>query len=187
MHTAVVRIEGASSLSQGRPVMTERGERETADDHENRTWRERMHVTPDGYVLIPPMAFKNCTDEAAKRLAIPIKGRGKATYTKVFEAGSMVVEPLILQIKCEDVPGERLFLPIPGQMGKRVWKWFPLITEWGGDVTWHLLDDLITRDIFERVINAAGAMVGIGRFRPANRGYYGRFKAEILSWEESDL
>lgn len=186
MHKAAVKLVSASPYSQSRRITTPRNERETADEHEKRCWRDRIHATKDGQVYIPPMCFKHCLDEAVKRLSISIKGRGKATYAKVFQAGQLVVDPLLLGIQAEDVEGEWLFVPadgVPGS-GKRVDKCFPLIPEWSGVVEYLILDDLITQDVFERGIKAAGQIVGVGRFRPQNRGYYGRFDAEVVSWEE---
>jgi len=186
MKLAKVKFSSVSPYSQSRRIMTQRNERETADEHEKRCWRERMHTTADGEVFIPPMCFKHALDEAIKRLAIPIKGRGKANYTKVFQAGQLVVEPLMLGVRAEDVEGEWLFVPadgVPGS-GKRVDKCFQVIREWGGVVEYHVLDDLISQDVFEHGMKAAGQIVGIGRFRPMNRGYYGRFDAEVTAWEE---
>lgn len=186
MKVATVRMTSTSPYSQSRRITTPRNERETAADHEERCWRDRIHATDTGEVYIPPMAFKNCTDEAVKRLAISIPGRGKANYTKVFEAGTLVLDPLMLGVKRDDVEGEWLFVPADGVRGsgKRVDKRFPRIPSWSGTVKWHILDDLITRPVFERVIHAAGQIVGIGRFRPATRGFYGRFDAEVIGWEE---
>ena len=53
-------------------------------------WRERLHVNSDGYVFIPPMAFKNCISEIAKYRSDKIPGKRNATYTKHFESGVLV-------------------------------------------------------------------------------------------------
>lgn len=188
MKTATVKIAGVSPYSQSRKVTEPKAERETNDDHERRTWRGRMHVV-DGQVFIPPMAIKNCLDTAAKRLSIPIPGKGKSTYTKVFEAGVMVMDPVPLGIAAADVPGEELFVPSDGirGSGKRVTKWFPRIDQWGGVATVIILDDIISKDVFARVLDYAGKLVGLGRFRPETRGYYGRFSAEITDWTEDEF
>jgi hypothetical protein len=143
-----------------------------------------MHVTQDGHVFIPPMAFKNCLSECAKYKSIQIPGKGKATYTKHFEAGIQVVDPLVLEILAADVKPEKLFVPADGRRGsgKRVEKFFPLIPEWRGAVTFYILDDTVTQDVFAEHIEEAGKLVGIGRFRPRNNGYYGRFSVEKIDW-----
>lgn len=184
MKTAVATIKGVSPYSQSKHYNTEKLPKELAKDYEARTWRDRMHATDEGNVFIPPMSFKNCLSESAKFLSLQIPGKGKATYTKHFEAGVLVTDALELSIKRDDVLGEWLFVPADGirGSGKRVEKCFPVIHNWGGEVTFHILDETITRDVFEHVLTQAGAFIGIGRFRPRNNGFYGRFKLEKLAW-----
>ena len=184
MKTAIATLESMSPYSQSRAHEAESLPKEGKDAYEKRTWKERLHVDASGYVIIPPMAFKNCLSEAAKFLSMQIPGKGKATYTKHFEAGVLVLDPLRLSIKKTDVQDERLFVPADGQRGsgKRVWKHFPLITEWGGDVTYSILDETITEDVFAKVLEEAGKFIGIGRFRPRNNGYYGRFAVKKIKW-----
>lgn len=158
--------------------------RELPKDYEARTWRERMHVNKEGFVFIPPMAFKNCVSEIAKYLGIQIPGKGKSTYTKHFEAGVLVVEGLTLPIKKEDVQGQWLFVPSDGKRGgaKRVDKCFPVIHEWEGQVEFVILDEIITEDVFLKHLEEAGKFIGIGYFRPRNNGYWGRFSVENVKW-----
>ena len=187
MRTAIVTLEGVAPYSQSRHYTDPpKKEKESARDYEERTWMERCHYNKEGNVFIPPMAFKNCLSEAAKYLKIQIPGEGKATYTKHFEAGVLVLEGLTLPIKRDQVKGEWLFVPSDGKRGggKRVEKCFPVIHEWGGQVAFTILDDKITDDVFERVLSEAGNFIGIGRFRPRNNGYYGRFKIVKIKWEK---
>ena len=180
MRTIVTRLQSVAPYSQSKHYETDKLPKESAKDYEARTWRDRMHVTQDGHVFIPPMAFKNCIAEAAKFLSIQIPGKGKATYTKHFEAGVLVTEPLVLPIKAADVVGQWLFLPSDGVRGsgKRVNKCMPLIPEWSGDVTWLIFDETITLQVFKDVLGQAGQFIGVGRFRPRNNGFYGRFLVE---------
>ncbi|MGQ0595798.1 hypothetical protein [Aquabacterium sp.] len=184
MKTATVRIKSVSPYSQSKHYTTEKLPKELAKDYETRTWRDRLHVNDAGQVFIPPMSFKNCLSEAAKFLSVQIPGKGKATYTKHFEAGVLVTDALVIPIKKEDVPGEWLFVPADGVRGsgKRVEKCFPVIHQWQGDVTFHVLDETITEDVFRHHLEQAGAFIGIGRFRPRNNGFYGRFKVETINW-----
>jgi hypothetical protein len=184
MRTAIATLRGISPYSQGRAHFIPHNEKETHDDHENRTWRDRVHANEAGNVFIPPMAFKNCLSEIAKFLGIQIPGKGKSNYTKHFEAGVLVMEPLVLPIKKEDVEGEWLFVPADGKRGggKRVRKCFPVIHEWKGDVPFVVIDDTITNDVFKKHLEEAGSFIGIGRFRPRNNGYYGRFVVEKIKW-----
>ena len=185
MKIATAHLESRSPYSQSAPIQSERKE-ETSADFEERSWRERIHSMPDGHVFIPPMAFKNCLSEAAKFLSLQIPGKGKATYTKHFEAGVLVLDPLVLPVKRDDVVAEKLFLPSDGIRGggKRVWKRYPLIKEWKGTVDFTVLDENITEDVFLSVLRQAGNFIGIGRWRPRNNGMYGRFAVMKVIWHQ---
>lgn len=185
MKNVIVQLESVSPYSQSRHYDVPKLDREIPKDYEARTWRHRLHVNEHGNVFIPPTSFKNCLSEAAKYLNIQISGKGKSTYTKHFEAGVLVVEPLDLKIKAESVNGEWLFVPADGRRGggKRVEKCFPLIPEWKGVVNFLILDEIITEDVFAQVIKGAGQFIGVGRFRPRNNGYYGRFAAKDIGWD----
>jgi len=184
MATAVCKLESISPYSQSKHYEVDKLEKESNQDYEKRTWRERCHADANGELFIPPMAFKNSIAEAAKYLSETIKGKGKATYTKHFEAGVMVMEPLPLGIKKADVLGEWLFVPSDGKRGSgsRVSKCFPCIQSWKGEVEFHILDETITEDVFRRHLEQCGKFIGLGRFRPRNNGYYGRFRVNDIKW-----
>ena len=95
------------------------------------------------------------------------------------------MDPLVLPIKKDEVEGEWLFVPSDGKPGgsTRVSKCFPLIHEWQGEVTWYVLDETITEDVFRRHLVEAGNFIGVGRFRPARGGFYGRFVTEDVKWD----
>lgn len=184
MRTAIATLKSISPYSQSRHYEVEKKKKELAKDYEQRTWRERLHVNRDGFVFIPPMAFKNALSEIAQYLGMQVSGKGKNTYTKHFVAGVLVVDGLTLPIKKEDVQGEWLFVPSNGKRGggKRVAKCFPVIPTWQGDVVFYVLDETITPEVFEEHLKEAGNFIGIGRYRPRNNGYYGRFSVEEIVW-----
>lgn len=93
----------------------------------------------------------------------------------------MVMEPAPLDVNKQDVDGEWLFVPADGKRGsgKRVEKRFPVIPAgWIATFTVYVLDDIITKDVLVEHVGAAGKFIGIGRFRPRNNGFYGRFAVE---------
>ena len=186
MKTAVVTLRSAGPYSQSKHYVLDKIDngRESAADFEKRTWRERLHRNEDGNVIIPPMQFVKSIQAAAAFLKERIKGKGQSTWTKHFERGITCTEPLVLPVKYTDVPPLWLFLPSDGMpgSGKRVDKCFGVIKEWKGDVTFFILDEEITQDVFTRHLEAAGKFVGIGFFRPERRGYWGRFEVVKVKW-----
>lgn len=193
MKTVTFKITGVAPYSQSRLISTPKLGKETAKDHEARCWRDRMHDDGKGNAYIPPMAIKNALAEMAKFLGMQIPGKGKATYTKHFEAGVMCFDPIIIHdasgspIKVKDVKGEWLFVPASGRRGdgKRVEKCFPVVDPgWNGTVNLVILDDMITPEVLEIHLRSMGRFIGLGRFRPRNNGFYGRFEVSDIQWSE---
>lgn len=186
MKIATCTLESTAPYSPSRNYAheVERLPKETPDAYEQRTWREKCHTMADGKVYIPPMAFKMGMDKAIKDLGRQIPGKGKTTYTKFFVSGVLVMEPLILPYSKDDAKLDRIYANADGirGSGKRVWRNFPRFDQWSGDLQVHVLADEITEDVFEEAIKQAGAFVGVGRFRPANGGYYGRYKVNKIKW-----
>lgn len=187
LRTAIANLKSISPYSQSGFLVSEKKDKEAADAYEARCWKERLHVDKVGNVIVPAMALKYSIDEACKRLAIPVPGEGKARYTRYFEAGYMVPNDPNLGIKASDVEGEWIWVSSTGQKGKgggrRVRRCYPTIPAWEATVEFVLLDDKIPEDVFAKCLESAGLFVGIGRFRPENQGYYGRFKVERLDWK----
>lgn len=185
MKTAVVKLKSVSPYNQSRQHFTEKKDKETHDDYEKRTWKEKGHYDENDVAYIPPMALKTCLSNAAKLLSIPIPGKGKSLYTKHFVSGVMVVQPLSLGVKKDQVQGQTVSLSGAGRKGEMgVPKTFPHFTSWEGEAEFIVLDDTITKEVFERVLREAGNFVGIGQFRPQNGGYFGRFEVKNVKWKE---
>lgn len=180
-----VRLKSLSPFSFSNYVSEPKLPKELAKDYEERTWRERCHYDKKtGECFIPPMMFTNAIKEAAKYLSIPIPGQGKATFTKNFESSVLITEIIPLGVKKDDIKSEKLLLPSDGKQGgtTRVEKIMPYVQSWDGELTVHIYDDIITQEVFEKVLNAAGSLIGVGRFRPRKRGFYGRFEGNVISW-----
>jgi hypothetical protein len=184
MKIATARLVSQSAYSQSRAHQTEKLSRETPDAYEKRTWREKCHTLENGHIFIPPMSFKMSIDTAAKMLGRQVPGKGKSTYSKFFLSGVLSMEPVELPVTKEEVACDLIYANADGVRGsgKRVWRSFPRIDAWKADVTFHVIADEITPDLFEEHLRQAGAFVGIGRFRPQNGGYYGRFSVDRIKW-----
>lgn len=191
-----VTCTGKSPISFSRHVSLPKKNKESSEDYEARTWRERCHVNENGLVIIPPMMTKNALAESGKYLGMQIIGRGKSTYTKHIEAGVLITEPSMLYSKehpkgvpHDSVVGEWFHVPSDGKRGgdKRVMKCFPRVDNWWYEVDIQIIDDIITKDVFMEHLKTAGLFIGIGRFRPRNNGFYGRFDPEIIEWKEVSI
>jgi hypothetical protein len=182
MRQCTIHITGAAPYSASRAHQEEKLPKETAEAYEARTWRSKAHVK-DGKVYIPPMAFKIALDRAAKMLGRQIPGKGKSTYTKFFESGVIVTDPVFIASEA-DIQAERVHANADGVRGsgKRVWRTFPRIDTWRATVTFMIIADEITRDVMEETVRYCGLAVGVGRFRPERGGFFGRFTVDRIEW-----
>jgi len=186
MRTATCHLFSAQPYSQSRSYQheVEKPAKGKHDEHDKLHWRKHCHVNAQGNIIIPQMAFKMALDEAARMMGDRIPGKGQSTYTKYFKAGILVLEPIVLPIKAEDVDHDMIYCNANGVRGSgtRVWRTFPRIDQWAGALTVHVLAPEIPNELFESYLKQAGSFVGIGRFRPQNGGFYGRFGVERTDW-----
>ena len=173
------KLKSASPLIYGKPVSSVKETGESYDSFENRTWPEKIHQF-EHEAIIPSQAVKNTLTECAKFLSESVPGKGKATYTKHFEAGIMVMEPIYTGIKADSISSMRLFVPADGRKGgsTRVWKHFPVLNNWTGEAKVLVLDPMLEthpEKIFEYFVHA-GKFIGFLTFRPRKGGEYGRFE-----------
>jgi len=186
MKLATCTLKSISAYSQSRSYSheVEKLPKETANDYEERTWRNKAHTDANGLIFIPPMSFKMALDTAAKMLGRKIPGKGNSTYSKFFKSGILCMDPANLNIAKDEIPGDRIFANADGVRGsgKRVWRIFPRVDQWEVKVPFHVLADEISEEVFTDHLIQAGAFVGIGRFRPENGGFYGRFEVKNIDW-----
>lgn len=184
MKTAVCTLKSLAPYNQSRQHFAQKNDKEPPADYEARTWREKGHYDSDGNAYIPPMAFKGAITNAAKLLSIPIPNRGKSLYTKHFLSGIMVTDCLPLGVHKDKVEPQWLSVDPQGRKGGMgVLRAFPHFEKWGGTIEVHVLDDTITKEIFERVLRESGNFIGIGQFRPEKGGYLGRYEVASIKWK----
>jgi len=192
-------LKSISPYGQSKAFLVDKMPSENHDDYEKRSWRNRIHANDDGSVFIPPMVFKKALDGAAKYGSLQVPGKGKSTYTKFVESGTLIMDPVPLPLKRADIIGEWLFLDANGKKGKqssgRVLRCMPRIESWEGEITIFVIDETVLHTkhnsnitVLEHFLKLAGSRIGIGRFRPENGGFYGRFSVssfKILEIEDA--
>src|SRR5215204_421190 len=89
MRRCKVTIENipGSPYSQSAQHNSPKQDRESHDDYDARTWREKCTTNQQGQVCIPAMALKQCIDTAAYKLGMKVEGRRGATYKSFFASG----------------------------------------------------------------------------------------------------
>lgn len=186
MKKAICKLKSITPVTFGRFHQENKLEKELPDAYEKRTWKEKAHFNEDGFLKIPGAMIANCIRESAKFMSLQIPGKGKSTYTKHFEAGIIIYNDITTNITKETLQGDARHVPSGGRPGgtKRVIKIFPIVQEWEGEVIVYVGDNIITADVFEDVVRNAGNLIGIGTWRPRNRGMNGRFELVDMKWSE---
>ena len=184
MKKAIIKLKSLTPITFGKFHQTPKLEKELPEAYEIRTWKEKAHYTDDGFIKIPGIMIANCIRESARFLSLQIPGKGKSTFTKHFDSGITIYDDIKTTVKKNDLQGHTQHVPSDGTMGgtKRVIRVFPIIHEWSGQITVLIGDDIITSDIFETVIKNAGNLIGLGTWRPRNRGMNGRFELADMKW-----
>lgn len=184
---ASVSLESISPYSQSRKHYEPKNSGELEEAYDKRTWRAKQLVK-NGIVHIDASAIHQSLASAAKYSKKQIPGQGKATWTAKFQAGITLFEDINLGIDAEAVDFIDIFANADGVRGsgKRVNRRFPIVPEWKAEFVIHILDPIITKQVFTEMMEIAGMFVGIGRFRPEKGGRNGRFKLVKLRWEKFD-
>lgn len=183
-------IIGLSPLSQSRQHDQPHLERESHDAYDKRTWRSKMNVaTVNGKqtVVIPAHGLHQAIAAAAKYSKRQIPGQGKATWTAKFLSGIAILSDPALNIDPETVKPILISANADGVRGsgKRVPRMFPQIVEWETKFDVHILDPIVTEDVFKEMLEISGMFIGTGRFRPEKGGTNGRFKVASLTWVDN--
>jgi hypothetical protein len=165
-------------------------DRESHADYDARTWRKKCTVNQSGQVCVPAMAFKQAIDTTAFKLGEKVKGRRGATYKSFFASGFFCDHDVPIAngkpLKPEDAECITISANANGRRGTgtRVPRRFPEFHKWAGVAEFTIIDDVLTKEIFEQHMKAAGMVVGIGRFRPEVGGTNGRFRVTKFEWED---
>jgi len=130
---------------------------------------DKLYTTEDGKPYLPARYFEACFIEAGKSF----KGKGKSTLSKIL--GSMLsVAPdgIVLKAKKWVVDKQVGVNPMTG--GRMIIE-RPRFDEWSCEFELIIDTDEIPEEILNQIITHAGSYVGVGDWRPAKKGKYGKF------------
>ena len=202
---ATITLLGTAPMTQSHQHLRPKLNAERPDAYDERTWRYKLNtIIEDGEPVgvIPAFGFHQCLVAAAKFSQEKIPGQNKSTWKKRFEAGIMMMDDPIIQIRVRDAKGNIVYANLTPEMtqqvvisahangmrgsGTRVPRRFPVIPKgWRSKFDIAIIDPLITEDVFRKMLGIAGLFVGLGQYRPENSGRNGRFKVEALEWQDN--
>lgn len=175
-------LKSVTPVTFNKKLRSEKEPNETHDDLEKRVWRERCDCNRKNELILRSDRFKKSIVLAAQWLNMQIPGEGKATYTKHFRGGVIVMNNIELGIKRDECEHELVYTGPRKKDGKR-WIHFPIVEKWEGELQVNVLDEKITEEVFKKVIDYAGMTVGIGSWRPENGGENGRYECRDIAFE----
>ena len=122
---------------------------------------------------LPAENIRQSIIEAAKRHKI---GRRAATTDT---AAAVYISPFELPLE-DDWHVDSRAVVIPAT-GGRILRHRPMFDEWSIGFKLQIDNDLVDERMVRAIVEDAGRLVGLGDFRPARKGPYGRFN--VVSWE----
>lgn len=182
MRVATIKIKGLTPYSQSKAIKSERPKQTPHDEFDEQIWREHIHADKDGNVFIPVGCITQGLSTSASYLGKTgqLSKKGQSTWAENIRCGLAVAAAPKIGKKIKDAVMEKVYCHADGKRtcGTRVWRRFPMFSDWSATMVIHILDDNIPEAIFEAVVEAFGLFNGIGRHRPQNGGYLGRFTVE---------
>lgn len=135
--------------------------------------KSRLYSNGSG-TFLPAENIRQSIIEAAKRFKI---GRRAAT-TDV--AASIYLSPFELPLTGDwHVDSRAVVIPATGG---RILRHRPMFDEWAISFSLQIDTDTgVDERMIKEIVASAGKLVGLGDFRPARKGPYGRFS--VVSWE----
>lgn len=173
-----VEIEGTTPLLQNKPAeygFDEEWVEKKASNAYDKEALQKVYRDADGIIYQPATHLEQALIEAGKKLRV--KGAGKATYSKIF--GSMLsVYPDAIEHVNQDFEVDKRLVVIPSTKG-RIMRYRPKFLEWRLCFEVHVEDE-IPKAVVKEALEIAGRYVGIGDWRPAKKGKFGKFQVTLF-------
>jgi len=167
-----VEIKGISPLLMNRFLPAELVETKVRRGNtKDISVEDKLYMTEDGKCYVPNTYIRNSLIEAGK--TIRIKGRGKSTYSKLL-GSSLIVQPDNIIINSSTGWESFTVTAVNPTTKGRMMVTRPMFRDWKLSFEAVVLDDIPEGD-FRNILDEAGRYVGIGDWRPAKKGMYGKF------------
>lgn len=176
-----IKVEGTSPLLMNRPsaligdVSADKKPMKNDPDGESKA---RLYITPDEKLYQPCTHFKGALVEAGKHKKVV--GKGKATYSKIVGYAATIDPAAIIHLNQEWEIDSQLGVN-PTTRG-RVMIHRPMLTFWSLAFFVDFDETEVSAPILKELFDIAGRIVGVGDYRPAKKGPYGRF--QVTLWEQ---
>ena len=170
-----VGIRGISPLLMNRPNIVEISDKakvkQAGKDILEQQFETKQYRTSEGKLFTPDTHIKGALVEAGK--SVKVTGKGKATYSKII-GYALLVQPAQIIHKIPDLERHVVLAVNPNTRGRNP-LCRPMLPEWELNFTLEFEGDELPLEALKECLEIAGKRVGIGDWRPAKKGTFGRF------------
>lgn len=174
MKTIEVKVQGVSPLLQHRfpeEEQEKKTKKKSATSSDGNV-EVCLYRLPDGTIYQPSTHILGALKAAGGRYQI--SGRGKMTFRNVIGGGAVVIEPDAIPHVFQKYEVDSRPVVNPSTRGRVVRK-RPCFREWALSFKMLVDEAEIPLEVLKEILDVAGRSVGIGDFRPAKGGPFGRF------------
>ncbi len=181
MKTYNVTITGISPLLMNRPSMLigDISKEKTQANILPREQASEKIYEIDGKLYQPETHIKGSLVEAGKNQKVV--GKGKATYSKIV-GYAVEVNPYEIIHKKQKWEVFSVLAVNPNTKGRNILH-RPILKEWELDFEVTFDEEQVSAIVLKEIFERAGKIVGIGDWRPAKKGRFGKF--QVTSWKEA--
>lgn len=180
-----VTITGITPLLMNRPSQLEISDKSKDVKRETKTPEEKakskLYTDAEGKIYMPSTWFRGALVEAGKQKKMGGKGSSKATYSKAIGSCASV-EPFEILLKKPNWKTFSILAVNPTTRGRNQLD-RPQFKNWEADMQVQFEEEQIEPSIMKEIFDIAGKFVGVGDWRPAKKGMFGKF--QVTSWKEA--
>lgn len=180
MKTYKVTIQGISPLLMNRPsaLIGDISKEKTQKDETAEVQATRKLYEIDGQLYTPETHIKGALVEAGKDQKVV--GKGKSTYSKIV-GYAVEINPFEIVHKKQKWTPYSVLAVNPSTRGRNLLH-RPMLKDWELDFEVSFDEEQIPASILKEIMDRAGKFVGIGDWRPAKKGRFGKF--QVISFKE---
>ena len=138
-----------------------------------------LYLDEDGTPIMPaPNLLRSITDGGAFFKS----GRSKiTTQESSLIPACIAIEELYVPIESREGWGVDTRPVRNPATGRRILRHRPVFNDWELSFTVELDESVIAEDLLRQIVDTAGTRIGLGDFRPATQGPFGRFRVSHWS------
>jgi len=184
MKTYNVTIQGITPLLMNRPSQLEISDKSKDVKRETKTPEEKaegkLYTDAEGKIYMPSTWFRGALVEAGKYKKRGGTGSSKSNFSKIV-GSCVLIEPFEILMKKPEWKTFSILAVNPTTRGRNQLD-RPQFKKWEADMQVQFEEEQIEPSVMKELFDIAGKLVGVGDWRPAKKGMFGKF--QVVLWKE---